>query len=241
MGPIEIGILSGALYWAKAVTNPTIGTVVDTHRNHLTMICLLGVSSLLISLFYMGVDGFWALLIIGLLGGSLFSGITPVAEVISMDHASKGRLDYARVRLWGSISFMAMYVFGEVLKGDVLGFKPDPEIILWSFLGGLLITVASTYFAPHFEQTSHSEIQLNRNVGNRGAAYSRIGIFLSSWFSVPQFRAVMLYTTLSEHYTGKAKASEKTSLELSGRWRSGRDLCCLHFQPAFLPKPAPVS
>ena len=155
MGPEEIGILSGALYWAKAVTNPTIGTIIDTRRNHLMMMRLLGVSSLLISLFYLGVDGFWALLVIGLLGGSLFSGITPVAEVISMDHASKGRLDYARVRLWGSISFMAIaYILGEVLKGSFLGFVPEPEIILWFFLGGLLITVASTWFAPHFEQTS---------------------------------------------------------------------------------------
>lgn len=149
MGPLEIGILSGALYWAKAVTNPTIGTIIDARGNRVGMMRFLAVASLVISLLYLGVDGFWGLLVIGILGGSLFSGITPVAETISMDHAMRGKIDYGRVRLWGSLSFMASaYVVGKVLD-----YTPNNEVILWMFLGGLGITVASTWFSPDSPHT----------------------------------------------------------------------------------------
>ncbi|NKD54158.1 MULTISPECIES: 3-phenylpropionate MFS transporter [unclassified Haematospirillum] len=149
MGPWEIGILSGALYWAKAVTNPTIGTIIDTRGNRIGMMRFLAATSLIISLFYLGFDGFWGLLIIGILGGSLFSGITPVAETISMGHATRGKIDYGRVRLWGSISFMV----AAYLVGKILDYTPNNEIILWLFLGGLGITLAATWFSPDSPST----------------------------------------------------------------------------------------
>ncbi len=138
MGPEAIGILVGAAFWGKVVTNPSIGQFVDAHgRRKMVMVVLAVVASACFALFT-AIDGFWGLLVLSVLGWSLFAGLMPLSETVTMGLNAQGRLDYGRVRLWGSLTFIGAAMLG----GWVLERAPTTEVILWMILAGMgLVTV----------------------------------------------------------------------------------------------------
>lgn len=143
MEPLQIGILLGAIYWAKVVTNPLIGALVDSYgHRHRIMVILAACAVALFSL-YLWADGFTAFLVIGVLGGSVFAALMPLSETVAMSLTMRGRLDYGRVRLWGSLTFIGMSLVG----GWLLEWA-SPEAVLWLTLGGVATTLAAVVTAP---------------------------------------------------------------------------------------------
>jgi PPP family 3-phenylpropionic acid transporter len=71
--------------------------------------------------------GFWPLLLLSLLTGATWATILPLGEALALGEAKRGGLDYGRVRLWGSLTFiLAAIGVGEWLE------RAGPPIILWS-------------------------------------------------------------------------------------------------------------
>jgi PPP family 3-phenylpropionic acid transporter len=87
----------------------------------------------------------------------IFAGpLTPMADSLAVEKARVARLDYTRIRLWGSLSFIATCLltgaaldFRAVKGGDVL----VPALVSvgfgLSFLAGLGISGHATWEAPH--------------------------------------------------------------------------------------------
>lgn len=144
MEPGAIGVLLGAVFWAKVITNPSIGHFVDAYGRRKAVMIGLAAASLGAFSLYTVADGFWALLAIGVIGGSLFAGLMPLAETLTMTLTAQGRLDYGRVRLWGSLTFIG----GSLLGGWLLQQFSTPEIVLWMILAGLSTALAATVILP---------------------------------------------------------------------------------------------
>ncbi|MFA7429501.1 MAG: MFS transporter [Rhodospirillaceae bacterium] len=144
MGPEAIGILIGAAYWGKVATNPSIGQFVDAHgRRKAVMVALAVVASACFALFTV-IDGFWGLLVLSVLGWSLFAGLMPLSETVTMGLTARGLLDYGRVRLWGSLTFIAAAMLG----GWVLERSTTTEVILWMVLAGMGISTLAVFAVP---------------------------------------------------------------------------------------------
>lgn len=144
MGPEAIGVLVGAAFWGKLVTNPSIGQFVDRRgRRKQVMTALALVATACFALFLIA-DGFWALLVLSILGWSLFAGMMPLSETVTMALTTQGRLDYGRVRLWGSLTFIVAAMVG----GWVLERTTTSEVILWMILGGMALIVLATLTVP---------------------------------------------------------------------------------------------
>lgn len=143
MGAVEIGILLGAIYWAKVVSNPLIAQVVDHRGGRRRVMVALAAGALAAFCLYLLAFEFWALLVLGVLSGTLIAGLMPLTETVTMTLTRQGRLDYGRVRLWGSLTFIGAATLTGTLVEDL-----GPAIILALVIGGAALTLAAALRAP---------------------------------------------------------------------------------------------
>ncbi len=148
MGPAEIGILIGAAFWAKVVTNPLIGGLVDRRGDRRRPMIALAAACLASYALFAVAEGFWALLGVSVLAGVFLSALLPLGESLTMRTAHERGFDYGRVRLWGSISFiLAAALGGRLLEGRA------PDIVLWLILAALGATVLACVVMPDIRLT----------------------------------------------------------------------------------------
>ncbi|MGC2854321.1 MFS transporter [Novispirillum sp. DQ9] len=156
LGPEAIGLLVGAAFWGKLVTNPTIAHHVDRRGRRKDVMIALAIASTACFALFLSVDGFWGMLVLSVLGWSLFAGMMPLSETLTMSLTTQGRLDYGRVRLWGSLTFIATAMLG----GWVLEWAPTTEVILWLVLAGMGLIIAATIAAPEATAPRHGTARL---------------------------------------------------------------------------------
>jgi PPP family 3-phenylpropionic acid transporter len=104
---------------------------------------LLAVATCALWLLFPAVHGFWPVLIVTLLAFLPFNGLIPVGDSLAMMVVMRERLDYGRVRLWGSLAFIA----SATLVGHALDRWP-PTILPWLVFGVLTLTALSCATLP---------------------------------------------------------------------------------------------
>ena len=120
-----------------------IGHVVDRRGDRRRPMIVLAAAGLAIAALFTGAREFWVLLVISGLFGFALSSLFPLADNLTVRVASERGLQYGRIRLWGSISFVAAAILG----GRLLEGRPD-SWVLWLVLGALALTWLSTFLLP---------------------------------------------------------------------------------------------
>lgn len=88
-------------------------------------------------------DGFWPIALAALLAGFLFSPVFPLSEGFSVDASAALGLDYGRMRLWASLSFLS----GSIISGALLKVL-DPLDAAWILAAAQGLSVISTFLLP---------------------------------------------------------------------------------------------
>ncbi len=138
LGPTDIGIIVAVGVGARLVGNPLAAHVADRsgeRRRPMLALAVLGFAAY--ALFAL-VDGFWGILAVSIVSSLLFPPIMALGESLTMTGVGRFGLDYGRIRLWGSLSF----ILAAAASGHVLVEAP-PAVILWL----VLATVAATALA----------------------------------------------------------------------------------------------
>lgn len=148
MGPTEIGILLAASYITKTLANAIIGARVDRHDDRRRPMILLAAASLCVYAVFLFAGSFWSLLALTVVSAAAFTTLTPLADSLTMLQAAEHGLDYGRIRLWGSLTFIA----ASALGGFVLERSPSMAI-LWLLLLFLLLLVGSAVALPDTRRT----------------------------------------------------------------------------------------
>lgn len=143
LGPAEIGAVLAATLWARMVASPVAAHVVDRTGQRKTAMLALAAASLALFALCGVVEGFWPLLVVNTLAGAAFAAMMPLSDSLTLLIAYSRRLDYGRIRLWGSITFIGASVVG----GGLLLARP-PVMILWALLAGLVATLVACLFLP---------------------------------------------------------------------------------------------
>lgn len=139
----QIGVLLAVGFWAKVLANPVIGRAVDVHgKRRGPMIVLATIALAAFGLFEVA-EGFPALLGLSILSTAAFAALMPLGENITLLTVYERKLDYGRIRLWGSLSF----IVGSVLGGRLLLDLPA-DVILWAILGGVALTIGACALLP---------------------------------------------------------------------------------------------
>ena len=139
----EIGLLLALGTWVKVISNPVIAQAADrTGRAKATLVGCAIMALMIFSAFFL-TEGFWAILTVLVLVNIFHPALIPLTESQTLAAAGAGRLDYGRVRLCGSLTFM----LGTLGGGWLLSGR-DPDLILPLILATLALSVLAALLLP---------------------------------------------------------------------------------------------
>ncbi len=139
----EIGLLFALAAWIKVASTPAIAQIADrTGRAKATLAAAAGLSLIAFAGFLVA-RGFWPILLVTMFTAIWFHALIPLGESQTMAAVIERRLDYGRIRLWGSIAFIA----GTVGAGALLTGR-DPDLVLILILAALGATLIAALALP---------------------------------------------------------------------------------------------
>jgi PPP family 3-phenylpropionic acid transporter len=138
----EIALLAAAGLWVKVLANPLAGVASDRLGRRRVMVAL-AAATLIFFLLFLPKSGFAAYLAVSLLTGAAFSALTPLGDNLAITLAYSAGLDYGRIRLWGSLSFIA----ASLAAGLVLE-AAAPDFVLVLVLAAAAMLLAAVLRLP---------------------------------------------------------------------------------------------
>ena len=151
LGAVQIGIILALGPWVRVVTNPLAAQFADRSGRAKTVLVIFAGLSVLAFAGFIPAQGFWWIGAISLFAAICFPAMLPIGESQVMGAVLRYRLDYGRIRLWGSITFIvATLGAGRLLTGR------DPNLILVLVLAALAVTFLTALSFPR-ESTAIDE------------------------------------------------------------------------------------
>lgn len=139
----EISIVVSAPLFVRILVAPAIAYTADLLGDHRKALIVLAWATLA-GLIALGQAGsFWAILSLTLLIAVAWTSIMPLAEAVAMRGVKAEGLDYGRMRLWGSLSFIAASFAGG-LAIERLGLSSAVALMVV----GAAATVAAVHLLP---------------------------------------------------------------------------------------------
>lgn len=139
----EIGVVLAAPLFARILFTPTISFVADRIGDRRRVLILLAWGTGLSCLLFMVASGFWAILLVTVLYALFWTTVMPLTETVAMTGVRASGLDYGRMRLWGSLTFIAASFAG----GFAIQFR-GASAALWIVIFASLCVVAAAHLLP---------------------------------------------------------------------------------------------
>jgi len=179
----QIAIVFAAAIWAKIIATPVLGALADRLGRRRAM--MIGLAALSCAA-YAGlwpVHGWWMLLALNLLGGMAQSALMPLGDSITLAAVREEGLDYGRIRVWGSLSF----ILAAVGSGALLALSPpsgpaDNQILLLVLAASAVLCVACVGIPP--------AIRGGAIIRSRWAALGRLAADRRFWLFVASAAAL---------------------------------------------------
>jgi PPP family 3-phenylpropionic acid transporter len=158
----EIATVTAAPLFLRILAGPLIAMAADWWGDRrqaaivLSAVAFVGAALLAVA------HGFWPILVVVLVGALAAMGLMPIAETLAMSGVRRGGLDYGRMRLWGSVSFIAI---GFAAGPAITAFGPSS--VLWLLMAGSLATVFSAVILPRDPEAGEA-------VGKRPTTLARL-------------------------------------------------------------------
>jgi PPP family 3-phenylpropionic acid transporter len=154
----QIAILLATPPFARVVFTPAISFAADRAGGRRPILIALAWGSLASFLLLWAADGFWQMLLASLLLAASWTTILPLVETVAVTGIRRGALDYGKVRLWGSLSF----IVASLGSGLVIG-RLGAQAVLPLLVGGAALMVVGAYLVPHaLARASHIPSALRR-------------------------------------------------------------------------------
>lgn len=140
LGPEEISIIIAATMFLRIVGGPIFALIAERLDDRRRVVIALAWASLVSVFLFLFTDGFWQIFGVTLVLMALWPSISPLIETIAMAASREQGVDYGRVRLWCSITF----IVGSSGTGWLLGFHP-PSIIAICLIGAIGVNLVGAY------------------------------------------------------------------------------------------------
>lgn len=141
--PDQIGIVLASPLAIRIFSTPGISFFADRLGNRRFVLILLAWGALASFSLLLAARGFWAILAIAMLASLFWTSVMPVTEAVAMDGVRRAGADYGRMRIWGSLSFIAMS-FGGGLALERWG----PAAALWLLIAAAACMVLAAHVLP---------------------------------------------------------------------------------------------
>jgi len=140
LGASEIAVITGTPLIVRVAVTPTIAFAADRvgdHRKFLIGLAWVGLAGFVAM---MQSRSFWPILAWTIISSLAWTTILPLAEAAAMRGVKTAGLDYGRMRLWGSLSFIAASFVGGWVVARLGGASA-----IWLVAAGAALTVAATH------------------------------------------------------------------------------------------------
>ena len=138
------------IYAIPVLMRPVFTTVLaffaDRSGRHAWVLKMLALGALLsLSILPFG-DGFALIFVAFTLFAVFWTTVLPLTDAVTLSASRRGAADYGRIRLWGSLSYIAVTLAGGVAV-DLFG----PPAALWLFIGSAICVLLAAQWLPHMD------------------------------------------------------------------------------------------
>ncbi|MEE9300991.1 MAG: MFS transporter [Alphaproteobacteria bacterium] len=145
LGPQAIGLILTLTIFARVLAGPAVGRIGAWTGAYRRPMYLSGLAALALAALLFLADGFWPILMVSFAAFFAFSCQLPLGEALTLRFVSVDK-DYARVRLWGSVSFILAAGLGGYLLNTLS--TPPAETILVFILVSLGVASLTAFTLP---------------------------------------------------------------------------------------------
>lgn len=143
LDPAEIALITALPFFLRLVISPLIAFRSDRTESHRQTIIILSAIALGAAVLLSQTVGLIAIAAAAALLSIAKTSVMPLTETIAVAGVARHRLDYGRMRLWGSLTFIAAS-FG----GGLLIAAAGPPIIIWLITAACGLTVLAAFALP---------------------------------------------------------------------------------------------
>ena len=122
----EIALVMAAMMAIRVLAMPLGTYLADVFGQRRRVVIVSAFGSFLCYLMLQFADGFVPILIIAMMAGAFFAPVGPLVEVLAIEGSVHYGLDYGRIRMWASLSFLS----GSLIAGALLEVVPVGSVIL---------------------------------------------------------------------------------------------------------------
>lgn len=142
--PTEIGVILAAPMFVRIFAGPVVSAYADRASDRVPVLIVTAVAAAIFCAGYLLPNQtYLPVLIVSVLLAAAWGAQTPLSDSIALSGVRRFGADYASMRVWGSVSFLAASFAG----GYVLAWKGE-TLIPWLVLAGLVSVVVSAVFVP---------------------------------------------------------------------------------------------
>lgn len=143
LGADQIAVLLATPLFTRILFTPVISFAADRLGGRRTILIALAWGSLLSFLLLWAANGFWQMFLASVLLAVNWTTIMPLIETVAVTGLRTGALDYGRVRLWGSLSFIVASLGAGVIIGKI-----GAGAVLPLLVGGTTALVLCAHLLP---------------------------------------------------------------------------------------------
>jgi PPP family 3-phenylpropionic acid transporter len=143
LAPFEIATITAAPLFVRVLFTPALGLLADRLGNYRRVIVALAWIGLALILVVSRLAGYWPILVVGVTALLCIGTMLPLIETVAVGGVRTAGLDYGRMRLWGSITFILANFAGGVLI-EALGGSAG----IWLIAVAAGLTVAAAHGIP---------------------------------------------------------------------------------------------
>jgi len=141
--PSEIAVILSAPFFVRIFAGPIVSAFADRAPDRVPVLIAAAILSVIACAGYLLPPTYAVVLTVSVVLALVWAPHTPLSDSIALSGVRRYGVDYASMRIWGSISFLVTNVVG----GYVLA-ATGAGIVPWLILGGLSSIVVAAIFLP---------------------------------------------------------------------------------------------
>ena len=142
--PLEIGWVLAGTFWIKVAAQPSAARFADKKGKSRALTTILMALSSLGFCYLTELNTFWMVLMVAVGTAACYQPVLPVMESVVLRHAKNNGLDYGKIRLWGSVTF----IIGTTGTGWWLETNSTKDLI-WLLVFAMALVAISCAIAPN--------------------------------------------------------------------------------------------
>jgi PPP family 3-phenylpropionic acid transporter len=155
----EITAVMSAPLFLRVLVTPALALAADRRQSHRSMMIALAWAGAAAVLALTQVSTFWPLLGLVTLLVICNSSLMPLTETVAVRGVREAGLDYGRVRLWGSLTFIGASFCGGLIL-DALGAGAG----IWLVAIGCALTIAGAHLLPRLPLLDDSQMRVREPI-----------------------------------------------------------------------------